>query len=323
MSRQFGKNIVRSVIGKYYHLRSSQLTKQALTVFCYHEVSVKPSEFSQRYGLNVSPQVFDFQISFIKMNFNIITPDDLLENRLPENAALITFDDGFLSFFEGAIPILEKYQVPAMIFLNMEPIRGGVFWSGLITYLCEKEPEFIKYLEGKLGDDRSGALFLSCSREIVTEYLERVNKDFATEVVAYIGEFAKEQQLEIAAKNRLIFFGNHLYNHYVPRLMSDEELVDCFEQNVTFLKRYQNYRNLFSFPFGQPNSCFLEEQVDLLQEKCTKIIFSSSGRINYSLGTPLDRVALTSIHCTPAKFWFGVFLHRLKDRLQGRNCYRQ
>jgi hypothetical protein len=314
MIQQIGKKALKSAYGRYYYLRSSSLIKNALSVFCYHDVTNNPSELSQKYDLNVYPQIFDFQIGFIKKNFNIITPDDLLENRIPASAALITFDDGFLSFFEEAIPILEKHQVPALIFLNMEPVQGAVFFSGLITYLCNKEPEFVAYLEEKRVGDRAYPLFLSCSQEIVTEYLKQVENDFATEVSAYHGKFAREVHLQNAAKNRLIYFGNHLYNHYVPRLLSDRDLVSSFEKNVYYLKRYQNYRNLFSFPFGQPNSCFSDDQVSLLQEKFDSIVFSSSGRINYKFGTFFDRLALTSAHDCPSKIWAQVFGHRMLDK---------
>ena len=133
------KPVISGFVGMLCGIANDIVLKKTLTIFVYHDISDDPSEFSCTFNLNVYPKVFDYQISFIKDNFNIISPDDLLKGKIPSKAALVTFDDGFRSYFRNAVPILEKYKVPSIIFLNMEPVKGSVFWSGLITYLCEKE----------------------------------------------------------------------------------------------------------------------------------------------------------------------------------------
>ena len=102
---------VFSPLGKY-------LTKNKLTIFCYHDVSNNPSEFSHNHDLNVPPSIFEYQIGYINKKFNVISPDDLLAGKIPAQAALITFDDGFRSYFNTAVPILEKYNLSSINFLN-------------------------------------------------------------------------------------------------------------------------------------------------------------------------------------------------------------
>ena len=80
------KYFVRSVVGTILSPVGNYLTKNKLTIFCYHDVSSSPSEFSHKYDLNVSPDTFDFQIDFINKNFNVISPDDLSTNKMPKNA---------------------------------------------------------------------------------------------------------------------------------------------------------------------------------------------------------------------------------------------
>ena len=163
------KSFVKGILGNIFKLSvpHSFFKKNTLTVFCFHDISNNPSEFSYNYDLNIPPEIFDYQIDFIDRNFNVISPDELLTDQIPTNAALITFDDGFKSYFTNAIPILEKYNLPSIIFLNIEPIKGAVFWSGLITYLCDKSPDFYDHVisntECNLNDK---PLFLYCSREI-------------------------------------------------------------------------------------------------------------------------------------------------------------
>lgn len=282
----------------------------------YHDISDEPSEFSESHGLNVPPTLFEYQIRFIKNQFNVISPDDLLESRIPPKAALITFDDGLRSFFTNAIPILEKHQVPCIIFLNLGPIKGEVFWAGLITYLCEKRPDFVQYLNNQISPNSPNRpLFLSCSKEIVNSYLEQVGDNFGEQVSEFVGPFAKEEDMEEASQKDSIFYGNHLFNHYVLLLMSDDELMESFAKNIDELKKYPNYRNMFSLPFGQPGSCFSERQVDLLFKNGAKKIFRSSATINYdTTASYLDRIALTSYHNSSEKIWFGIFQRSFRNR---------
>ncbi|MCP4613868.1 MAG: polysaccharide deacetylase family protein, partial [Planctomycetes bacterium] len=289
-------SLIYKPLGFSLGLFHERLLRNSLTVFVFHEVTDNPSEFCRLYNLNVPPQVFEYQIEFIKKNFNIIGPDELTKLKIPSNAALITFDDGFQGVFKNAIPVLSKHKVPIIIFLNMEPVEGKVFWAGLITYLCNKKPEFVRFLNEKsLLSRSSGPLYLGCSREIVEAYLESSNDHIENEVRKFVGDFCSAEDLEQAAEKQHIFFGNHLFNHYVPLLMSDEDLVNSYVHNRDAMRQYSNYRDFFSFPFGQPNTCFTEAQVQLLLNVGAQRVFSSYPIVNLDVNSPyLDRVPMTS-----------------------------
>ena len=291
-----------------------RIKKKSLTVFCYHDVSTNPSEFSHKYDLNVTPDIFEYQINFINNNFNVINPDNLIANKIPERAALITFDDGFKSYFKTVVPILEKYNLSSIIFLNMEPIKGGIFWSGLITYLCEKSSDFNQHVATKIGvNQKEKPLFLSCSREIVDTYLDKKGQTFKEEVNEFVGEFSTQKDLESVSSNNLIFFGNHLYNHYVPLLMSDKELLKSYFNNEEELKKYPNSRNMFAFPFGQPDSCFSNRQIELIIEYGARRIFSTYPVVNFDTSASyMHRISLNSFNNTKARIWFIILRRRFK-----------
>lgn len=317
LKRKVLKPLVMRTTGPILKAFNNDSLEKSLTVFVYHDVADNPSEFSRQYSLNVCPEVFEYQIKFIRHNFKVISPDDLLERNIPSKAALITFDDGFRSYFRNAIPILEKYNVPSIIFLNMEPIEGGIFWAGLIIYLIEKQEDFRYYINSSLLKSTSKKpLFLYSSRKIVNSYLESTGKSFKKEVSQFVGAFANERDLDKASVTQLVYYGNHLFNHDVPLLMSDEDLVSSYFQNVNSLKMYPNYREMFAFPFGQPGTCYSDEQVKLLLSNGVKKVFSSSGFINPDILSPyLDRVSLTSFHSSPARIWFQVCQKSFRKRL--------
>lgn len=71
----------------------------------------------------ISPKNFELQIKTLKEEgYNTITVHQLHDylysnGNLPKNPVLITFDDGYLSNYETAYPILKKYNMHAEIFI--------------------------------------------------------------------------------------------------------------------------------------------------------------------------------------------------------------
>lgn len=118
------------------------LFKNDTVVFMFHEVNNCPSEFHQNHNLNIKPKIFREQLAFIGERFNVISPTEFLLGDYRKPAAMLTFDDGAKGFATFAAQILKEFQFPGLIFLNMAPVKGEVFWSGLSTYLCKKDNEF-------------------------------------------------------------------------------------------------------------------------------------------------------------------------------------
>jgi peptidoglycan/xylan/chitin deacetylase (PgdA/CDA1 family) len=307
------KNQIKSILGLFLRLFYSKQLRNRITIFNYHDISVSPSEFSDRYGLNVLPKTFEFQINYLNRKFNFIGPDELAANKIPQNAALITFDDAFKDIFSTAIPILQKYGIPSIIFLNMDVVKGDVLWAGIITYLCDKDPKFLIFLKEKLGiAENERDMYLYCSKEIVDEYLATSNKDFNNEVLKFTGEFASFNDLRMVEKMKGIYLGNHLSNHFVAANMSNEELLESYLKNEKELNKFQNNCNMFAFPFGQPITCFLDEQVTLLTNAGAKKIFTTYGFTNsIKNNTYLHRIPLSANQNTSLKIWFKILYRKL------------
>ena len=304
-------SVAARAVASYCRLRHPGYIDDALTIFVYHDVSHNPSEFSRTYGLNVPPRTFEYQLAYIKRNFNIIGPLDLFQPARQRKAALITFDDGFSGFFSNAVPILRRHRVPCIAFLNMATIKGGPFWSGLITYLCDKNPDFVRYLKANLSREDNGLpLFLACTEDLVRKYLKRLGSSASIllgNAARFTGAFGGEKDLSRLAGDGLVYFGNHLFDHHVPITMSDEQLVRSYRQNAADLEIYPNYVNMLSMPFGQPGSCYTERQVDLLFKNGVEKVFHSSGRVNHgSRPEYLDRIALTEWNDSPDKIQFQI-----------------
>ena len=315
--KKFIKPLAVFCLGSVLGMAQRRIFGNSLTVFCYHDVTNAPSDFSRVNTLNVPPEMFEYQIAYIKENFNVIEPKQLMEQTLPTNAALVTCDDGFKSFFTNAVPILEKQKIPVIIFLNMGPIRGEMFWPGLIVFLCERRSDFIKYLKSQLSlEEEKVPLYLSCSQYLVEDYLEQTNENFQETVMDYVGLFADETDLEQCSHNPYVFYGNHTYTHYVSCLMTDDKFMADVENNSKLLREYPNYIDYFAFPFGQPESTFNESQVNLLLKAgFKKVFYSSTSSINYApLASILDRITLLSEDSSHFKIMYRVMKPWLLNR---------
>lgn len=86
-----------------------------MPIFAYHMVDPRFSTGLTR----VTPKQFDQQLSLlIKHGFRIVTISDYFQSDDDTKLIALTFDDGYESVYEYALPILKKYDVPATVFVN-------------------------------------------------------------------------------------------------------------------------------------------------------------------------------------------------------------
>jgi len=117
---------------------------QTIPILTYHRVGPRVSR------MVVTPGEFEQQLDYLKRNGYRVIPladlPDFLEGRraLPRRAVVITFDDGHISSYQHAFPILQKYGFPATYFLYTDFIgaKEALSWqqvremqkSGLIDF---------------------------------------------------------------------------------------------------------------------------------------------------------------------------------------------
>ena len=250
-----------------------RLLRDSVVVFLYHEVSDTPAEFATLFGLNVRPETFSRQMEMIGEHFHWTSPEELLTGRVRKPAALVTFDDGNLSYFRTALPILKEKGIPSIAFLNMGTIRGEVCWSGLTTYLQKKEPGFGCFLGRTFGEND----YREFTREEVDRYLDSVDaEELLGRVRRFRGAIAAEQDLEAVSGEPLVWLGNHLYNHYNATLLNGQ-LREEYRKNQRLLESHPRQIPFFSYPF----SCLNRETTRLLREEGAKVLFGGGGLPNW------------------------------------------
>lgn len=103
-----------------------------VVVYCYHRFVEKV----RRPDTEISPQDFEAQMKELKdKNIPVIGMQDFLawkrgEKSIPPKAAIITLDDGWLTQYTVAWPILKKYEYPFTMFIYTEGLRPGGHFAG-------------------------------------------------------------------------------------------------------------------------------------------------------------------------------------------------
>jgi peptidoglycan/xylan/chitin deacetylase (PgdA/CDA1 family) len=96
----------------------------------YHYVrNMANSSFPRIKALGVSE--FDYQINYLRENYSIISMNTLLSaisnnSALPKNAALLTFDDGYIDHYTNVFPLLKRYNISGCFYPSGKAIIDNI-----------------------------------------------------------------------------------------------------------------------------------------------------------------------------------------------------
>jgi peptidoglycan/xylan/chitin deacetylase (PgdA/CDA1 family) len=112
-----------------------------LVVVNYHRVLARPDPM-----LDSEPDVaaFRWQMELLARSFNVLPLHEALQlldaGRLPPRAVCITFDDGYRSIHDLALPILKEYGLPATIFVTSGYLGDRNMWNDRIIEAVQTLP---------------------------------------------------------------------------------------------------------------------------------------------------------------------------------------
>jgi len=269
------------------------------TAFLFHEVTNKPSPFLQKTKMYVDEKTFLHQVDWITSRFEMITIQQLLgKEPIPQNAAIITFDDAWSGIRKAIERVLQPRGVPAIIFTNMCTIEG-------FPDVCAAEMYQLKH-SVKLDEFSNSAV-----RRINAESLED-DREFQF----FQGETMTKTDLDYLNTLPGVYFGNHLYRHFPATSLSELEFEQEVTENLVRLNRYDSNELVFAFPFGNPGTHFQKSHVDWLFGIGYKLIFSTEGKRvrKFERDQVIPRISFASGDNSDAKLWWSTYKNQILDR---------
>jgi len=184
---------------------------QTIPILCYHRVGQGSGK------MTVSTAGFEQQLEWLAANrYQVIRLKDLigfLDGRqpLPQRSVVLTFDDGYASYYRYAYPLLKKHNFPATVFLYTDFVGAGdaLTWSqmqemtasGLIDIQSHSKTH-ANLIERSAGEtDAAYKQRMDVEARVPREVIE---KRLSNEVLSYAYPFGdvNEVVLDALAHNR-------------------------------------------------------------------------------------------------------------------------
>ncbi|MFH1858527.1 MAG: polysaccharide deacetylase family protein, partial [Candidatus Omnitrophota bacterium] len=117
--RRFKKIICSLAEGTGYQAFAERYLhrRHPLRILLYHSISDTWED-----DLNVRVGDFEEQMAYLADHYQVLSLQEAFQkltsgDAFPEKSIVLTFDDGYKDNFHRAYPVLEKYRLPATIFL--------------------------------------------------------------------------------------------------------------------------------------------------------------------------------------------------------------
>jgi peptidoglycan/xylan/chitin deacetylase (PgdA/CDA1 family) len=114
-------------------------------ILMYHSVAPDEAAPYIEPANRIDPRTFERQMAFLAAGQRVIALSELVDEigagrTPPAGTVCITFDDGYRDNLTVAAPILEKYRLPATLFLATGFVeRGEAQWSDTLYWLSPRE----------------------------------------------------------------------------------------------------------------------------------------------------------------------------------------
>ena len=255
--------------------RFAQSVKSSLTILGYHRIKDVPcSDGRFDDGLiNATCEEFEWQVKYLKRNFNPITFNDLKgavesAGRLPERPVIITFDDGFDDNYFNAFGILKDHSVPATFFITTGLMDSNeLFWFEKIHFiLSDPKLERIPCLDGgyeTLNSNRAPHILA------LTEELKKLPDQQRRQYIQELEASADcspnnmdstdsktmtwDQVIEMSVSGMEI--GSHSVTHPILSMLTDSNLAqELQESKTTIEQRIGKEVTVLAYPNGSDAS---------------------------------------------------------------------
>ncbi|UKS30586.1 polysaccharide deacetylase family protein [Paenibacillus sp. HWE-109] len=210
-----------------------------VAVLVYHHI-----DDQVQGSVTISTRLFEKQMeAMLRQGYRFITMDQFKKFMsekadVPDNAVLVTFDDGYESFYTKAFPILKKMRIPAVNF---------VITSGL--------------------DDPKGTLLASLSRDEI----KQMRKEFAgVDFQLHSDQMHAMKDGKPLLTNKITTNGvTETDNDFKQRVINDTRKCMTKIRDINGAKSVDSY----AYPFGS----FDNQTISFLNEAGVKFAFTTKA----------------------------------------------
>jgi peptidoglycan/xylan/chitin deacetylase (PgdA/CDA1 family) len=249
-----------------------------LFVLNYHRILLEPDPL---FDDEPTVETFRWQMKLLARCFNVLPLSEamakLAAGTLPQRAVCITFDDGYRSTHDLALPVLKEFGLSATVFVSTGYLDSGSMWNETLAEAVRRLPEgdFDLGAAGlapqvlRTGVDRKNLLNALTAH---AKYLPPAERLALTERVAEMAGGSRADSLMLtpqmiramAAQNFEI--GAHTVSHPILTSLGDDaarhEIVQCKRDLEAITGTAVRY---FAYPNGKVGKDFDDRHVEMVR----------------------------------------------------------
>jgi len=252
---------------------------ERLAILTYHRVLAEPDPLLED---ELDAEIFSRQMEILAKNFNVLSLDEglsrLQAGELPVNSVCITFDDGYENNYSVALPILNRWRLPATIFVATDFINGGIMWNDMVVETVRQSKgdildlsEFgLEKYDTRSDKDRKMAISSLLGH---LKYLPHVKRKKKVEEIYRL--VVKEDLQDIMMNwdqieklsSRGIEVGAHTESHPILTSLSEQQSRTEIINSRDKLKNSTKHDiKFFAYPNGKPDEDFNETHIKILKD---------------------------------------------------------
>jgi peptidoglycan/xylan/chitin deacetylase (PgdA/CDA1 family) len=271
--------------------------RRYVTILTYHRIGEPGPEYPFDPGVfSVTPEEFERELQYLKRCLDVVSVDDLAAGlhdpaQLPERAALITFDDGYLDNYQTAFPLLRAAGLPACFFLSTGIVGSSrIPWWDQVA-CCMKHSRFgtlsspftvdpSPFVLKEAGPTAATARFLRNLKRLpwpqAMEYLDRLREETRVDPGTYAPEplfMSWDQAREMQAGGMNL--GGHTRFHPILGNVTDPDqlLAEIAGCHADLMAQTGVKPLAFAYPVGSAQA--MSENADaVIREAGFELIFS-------------------------------------------------
>lgn len=239
-------------------------------ILCYHRVGTEGVPLFSR----LHPAVFEAQMKYLRDHYRVVPLGQLcaeLKNGdLVKPTLAITFDDGYRDLYTHAFPVLQKFRIPATIYLIGRSMETGECpWYDRIFVALDDAS--VRVLEVELDMPRQFQLnSVAARRDAAWEIICYLRKIPDGERIKWCGSFeARMRPSQDKLNGRMldwsqvrlmqaagVYFGAHTMTHpSVARVEAARLEVELNSSRKLLEAGLDTPAEDFAYPFGKPGDC--------------------------------------------------------------------
>ena len=254
-------------------------------ILLYHRVTRLPND---RWSIAVTPEHFAEHMELVRRRSNVVALAAL--DTMPEapNARAmtiaVTFDDGYADNLYEALPVLQRHDVPATVFVSSDPVvRAREFWWDDLERLAD--PAEYRAVWTRLRD--VGAQ----EREATLEMLRSSGVMESTPRPAY--RALTPDELVCLARDVLIEIGAHTASHArLAALTRSAQRAEIEAGKLALESIIGRPVESFAYPFGRAADYTVETMQLVREAGFVRACINQAGVVDRST----DRFALPRLY---------------------------